>query len=128
VEPSSCHLLCCFQFPQFFFSISEFVFPVLCQAYLMPLFIPCLKDVCQEITVLGFLSHFLFSCLFDRLVCLEVWPYCFFHHFCTFITYNFATFQSLLLKEEINLNHMNHMVLIWFIAFLFMSVEINGLL
>ena len=30
----------------------------LCQAYLMPLLIPCLKDVCQEITVSDFSFDF----------------------------------------------------------------------
>jgi hypothetical protein len=85
----------------------------LCQAYLMPLFIPCLKDICQEITVRFFLRFFVFLIMFNSLVCLEVWPYCIFYHFCTFIPYNCATFQSLLLKEKKNeFESMNHMIVI----------------
>lgn len=44
-----------------FCSLHALFYLNLCQAYLMPLFIPCLKDVCQEITVSGISYDFLYS-------------------------------------------------------------------
>jgi len=54
-----------FPVPRVLFSVFHSLYSLfylnLCQAYFMPLFIPCLKDVCQEITVSDFSYDLLYS-------------------------------------------------------------------